>query len=315
MKVLLGVDVGGTEIKMIAARAGAPGSVPGEALAEWRCPTPDSVNGLTALIRGLTWPRDVKAGSGVRAGQAVRPDAIGITAPGVTDEDTGTVVTSANVPWLSGMALREHLFAEMGVPAALMHDGRAAAEAESVLGAGRDYPEAFVLTLGTGVGGGFVRGGRARRGWHGAAGEAGHITQDPHGLPCRCGGRGCLETMIGGPHISARWRELTGQEAEAREVAEAARGGDARAKAIFDQATDALARSILGIVALLDPAVVILGGGLPRSADLVVEPTVAKVAAGATFHHVPPILRAELGRWAGAWGAVLAAQRAADADR
>ncbi|MCW5951703.1 MAG: ROK family protein, partial [Propionibacteriaceae bacterium] len=231
----------------------------------------------------------------------------GIALPGIINDADGTVVTSTNLTWLEGQAPARILGAALRAPGAMVNDGAATARAEVTLGAARGHSDAFVLALGTGIAGAHVVDGRIRRGAHGAAGEIGHISLGGDRI-CSCGQRGCLETYIGGSQLSERWRELSGRAGTARDLVEAADRGDAGASAVLDDATSALARSVLGLVALVDPGIIVVGGGVARAHAQVVEPMAAKARALATFHHLPPIVPATLGIWGAAWGAVLAAR-------
>lgn len=299
-ELLLGIDYGGTSSKLLLARCD------GDAFTHvrsHRIVTPRSLPALAASASAFLGPD--------------HPAALGITVPGVLDEATGTVRASTNLPWLTGANPARELAAALGVPAVAVHDGNAAAAAEATLGAGRGSDDLFVLALGTGIAGAHIVGGQLRRGAHGAAGEVGHIGSGT-GRLCSCGQRGCLESEVGGAQLAARWAEsraatikVTGGiravDDGARSVVEAASSGDPAAIALLDDATTTLSHSLLGIVALIDPGLIVIGGGLAESRTWILDPVVHKTTRGATFHRLPPIVPAELGVWAGAWGAVLAA--------
>ncbi|MET0302456.1 MAG: ROK family protein [Microbacteriaceae bacterium] len=292
-RVLLGIDYGGTQTKVLIrdAESGADRAVEQHAFATPR--GADALGTLAGQVRAIVAGRDI--------------DAAGITVAGVVDEDTGVVHRSANLPWLDGANLHEQLAELLGTRVQTVHDGRAMAVAESVLGAGRGSDDVFVIALGTGVAGAHVHQGVARRGAHGAAGEIGHIIGDPGGRLCTCGQRGCLETLIGGAHLADRWSAATGSTVTARELFAACDAGDRRALEIVDEATGALASAVLGLIAAIDPDRIVLGGGVGLAGTRVLDALTAKVRAGATFHQLPPIVPAELGVWAGAHGALLAA--------
>jgi glucokinase len=212
------------------------------------------------------------------------------------------------MPWLDGVSVPERFGALLGVPTVAVHDGRAAALAEARLGAGRGSDDVFVLALGTGVAGAHVVRGTVRTGAHDGAGEAGHVSLDPAGPPCGCGQRGCLEAYVGAPHLAALWQQATGDpHATAADLLHAATTGDRRAVEIVDAAGTALARSILGIVAVVDPGRVVVGGGLAVPPSPLLPIAAEKARRWATFHRVPPVVPASLGPWAGAWGAALSA--------
>lgn len=293
-EVSLGIDCGGTSTKLLlAAESGGAYTE----LGTDRFPTPRDVGALRLMAD--------------RA-QALlgehRLSAFSIAIPGIIDDATGVVATSTNLPWVDGLAPADIVSQDLGVPGTLIHDGAATARAEATLGAARGYEDAFVLALGTGVAGAHIVGGEIRRGAHGGAGEIGHISQGS-GRVCSCGQKGCLETYIGGTRLGARWQEQVGgaPAVTAVDLTASAATGDAAALGILDEATTALARGVLGLIALIDPGIIVVGGGVARAKELVIDPMVAKTHAMATFHHVPPIVPAALGMWGAAWGAVLAA--------
>lgn len=299
----LGVDHGGTRTKLLLIEA------TGDAL---RVVRRESVS--TETEAGSV---DALAATATRFLDGTAIDGFGITVAGIVDTGTGVVRASMNMPWLAGTRPAADLAARLGAPGLAVHDGAAAATAEAVLGAGRGHDDVFVLALGTGIAGAHVLDGTVRRGAHGAAGEVGHV---PLGgdRACSCGQRGCLESEIGGARLAARWADSgrAAPGATAKDLVAAAAAGDEAAAGILDDATSALARSLLGIVAVLDPGVIVVGGGLSAAADEIVDPAVAKAKAWATFHRLPRIVPAALGVWAGAWGAALAARaprEAADA--
>lgn len=292
----LGIDCGGTSTKLLLARAAAGASWTKVRTSLHPTPSgPDPVGGLRALAEDFL------------GGQ--RCTGIGLSVPGIVD-DHGRVSASTNLPWLVGASPADLLCG--GVPGALVNDGVAAAKAEATMGAGRGYDDLFVYVLGTGIAGAHVLAGDVRRGAHGCAYEVGHIGTGV-GRMCSCGQRGCLETVIGGYALGAAWDELRGAPASSRalDVTVAARAGDPCALEVLDVATTALARSMLGVITMLDPQAIAVGGGLARSADLLLAPAVAKLRGYATFQTVPPVVACELGVWAGAWGAALAARRPA----
>ncbi len=296
MSLWLGIDCGGTNTKvLLGEREG------GELVlrSRERFPTPRHPEAL------------VEVGHRVRSfldGQV--PVGFGIAVPGIIDA-SGTVLTSTNLPWLEGATPAMALAEAVGAPGVVLHDGAAAAQAEVTLGAARGEPDAFIIALGTGVAGAHVVDGRIRRGSHGGAGEIGHVSLGGDRL-CSCGQRGCLETAIGGRQLARQWQETLGvADRTAKDLVEAVRAGDLRARGLLEAGTSALARGVLAMVALLDPGIIVIGGGLATAADLVIAPTAEKVAGLATFHQVPPIVPAALGSWAAAWGALLAARASA----
>lgn len=295
MSLLLGIDCGGTETKLLLAddSAGTLRRVRSTSVV-----TPDGGGALGALGRQI---------AAFVADDPVA--ALAVTVPGIVTQE-GQVRACSNVPWLVGHFPAHELGRRLQLDGECLNDGAAAAIAEAVLGAGREHSDIFVLALGTGIAGAHVTDGQVRTGAHGAAYEVGHVATGA-GWLCSCGQRGCLETEIGGSFLGRRWdaERSTESEARAADVIRAARGGDQAAGRVLDRGTTALARSLLGIVAVIDPGAIVIGGGLTRSADLIVEPAARKMRELATFHQLPPVMTAELGMWAGAWGAAIRARR------
>jgi glucokinase len=287
----LGIDCGGTNTKLVLT---ADDVVEHAELAT--VPTPRGADAMLELTHSI---RSFIAGTAVGAAA--------MSLPGIIDERRGRLIRSANLPWFDGRALADELADGLGTQVALLNDGTAAAIAEARLGAGRGHDDVFVVALGTGVAGAHVRHGEVLRGAHGAAGEFGHVSLDDVGEPCPCGQRGCLETSIGGVHLARRWSEASGVVGTAKDLFAAAARGDAAAISIVDAATTALARGLLGVVATVDPGLIVLGGGVAQAFDQIAAPTVEKLRARATFHQLPEVVPAELGTWAGAWGAALTA--------
>jgi len=300
-RVLLGLDIGGSSVKFIVAPAAPLTDRQPEPLRRGTIPTPraEVVAGLTEVVAGL-------AGGDSVAG-------LGVNVPGIVDEERGRVIRSANLPHFDGVELSSELELATGVPARVLNDGRAAAAAEARWGAGRGHRDVFSIALGTGIAGAHVSDGVVVAGAHGAAGELGHVSLDPHGSLCSCGRRGCLETIVGAPALGEAWNRVGG-EGSPKDLLAAFEAGDARAVPVVDQATDALAEGVLTLIALIDPGCIVVGGGLASAPHALVKETAVKVAARATFHHVPPIVPAELGAWAGAWGAVMGAAERLEAS-
>ncbi|WP_102193837.1 ROK family protein [Microbacterium aurantiacum] len=291
---VLGIDVGGSSVKHLLARADASTARPPEPLARGRNATPKSapVDGLAAIVEAVRGDR--------------RLTRLVLSIPGIVDEARGIVVRSTNIPALDGCALGDRLEAELGIPVDVINDGHAAAVAEASWGAGAGVDDVFVLALGTGIAGAHVVGGRVVPGAHGSAGELGHITIDPSGSVCSCGRRGCLETIIGAPALRAAWAEAGGSGGTESLFA-AHTDGHAAAKRVVEHAASALAEAILTLCALVDPGCIVIGGGLAQAPHHLVTLAARFVAERATFHRIPPIVPATLGEWAGANGTVLTA--------
>lgn len=302
MTLLLGVDNGGTRVKLLLARE------VGGRLEHVRTDDAPTPRGPAAMDELAALTRAFLADD--------RADAFGITVAGILDEASGVVTTSANMRWLEGLAPARELADRLDLPGEAVQDGVATAIAEAILGAGRGADDVFVLALGTGIAGAHVVDGAVRKGAHGGAGEIGHLATG-RGEKCTCGQSGCLESVLGGTRLGARWDRARGVGAAstALDVVLAAERGDGTARAILDEATTALANGLLSVMAMIDPGVIVIGGGLSNSPTWIIDPAIDKARRQATFHSVPPIVRAQLGSWAGAWGAAVTAGHRTSGER
>jgi fructokinase len=232
-------------------------------------------------------------------------DAVGIGTPGSVSRRTG-MLKNSNTVCMNGQPLAADLEARLGLPVRMENDANCFALAEALLGAGRGHDMVFGVILGTGVGGGIVVGGRLWSGPQDIAGEWGHHVLDPAGPACYCGSRGCVETMLCGPALEAEHVAAGGPPCGADAVAARAAAGDERAVRVLDRYLDRFGRALANVINILDPAVVVLGGGLSNLAVL-------HTARGrqAVARHVfndeltTPIVQNELGDSAGVIGAAL----------
>ena len=255
----LGVDVGGTKVAVAAVEGGE---------ARHAVEHPTVLESTEALLGGIeTAIREVAAAAG-------EPEAIGIGVPSQIEFATGRVLASVNIP-LAGVPLREELSRRFGAPVYVDNDASCAALAVAqAIGA----TELVMLTLGTGVGGGVVTGGRIFRGAHGLGGELGHVVVEADGPECPGGGcpnRGCLEALCSGTALE----RAAGRKG--REVVEAARGGDAEAQGHLDRLGRYLGIGISNMVNAFQPEQVVIGGGLSAAADLFLETAVAEAGSRA----------------------------------
>jgi glucokinase len=295
----IGVDVGGT--KVLAGLVDCAGQVVRRA----QRPTPlESQQALLEAIAALVEElRD----------EAVA--AVGLGVPSTIDQRQGRAVFSVHVP-LRDLSLRDWARQRFGLPAAVDNDANAAALAEWKTGAGRGTQHMVMLTLGTGVGGGLILGGRLYRGAVGAGAELGHMVLEYGGPPCQgaCTGHGHFETLVSGTAASALARRLLGPEADARALVAAARRGEKEALAAMDALGSRLGAAIASLVNIFNPEAVVVGGGFGEAFDLLVDAARREVAREA----LPPgrdlvrILQAELGEEAGMIGAALIGLEALD---
>lgn len=298
--VAIALDVGGTNIKCALV------DTSGLVRHTEHYPT-DRERGPEAVVQTIL---TVAAGLVARARSfGWHPVAVGAVVPAVVDETNGIAEWSANLGFRN-VPLRDMLSRSLDLPAALGHDVRAGALAEARLGQGRGHRRSFFMAIGTGIAGGFVLDGRIDPGAHGAAGELGHVAVrgGPEARICGCGGRGCLETVSSAASVARAYTNATGEMGvTAEEVAERVRRGEPAAAGVWQDAASALADGLLIAVALYDPEVIVLGGGLARSGALLVDPVRALMTDRKTFHRLPAVTQSGLGDQAGCLGAALLA--------
>ncbi len=268
MKKILGVDIGGTDIKLGIVTA------EGQIVESGKMPTLAGEGPRQAAARVAAWLGEKDPGQKVSAA--------GIDCAGLIDGSKGYLYYSPNLPGWEDTDL-SGLFAEvLGFPVTVDNDVNCAAWGEYVLGAGRGTRDFVCLTLGTGIGGGVVADGCLYRGWQGMAGEVGHQIIDPSGPECTCGSRGCLEMMANAASIVSRARDaiatgigsvLDGSDSlTAKDVAEAAAEGDEVALEALAGAGRSLGTGLANIVHLFNPEVIAVGGGVAGAGDLILEP-------------------------------------------
>ena len=274
MGLTIGVDIGGTKV------LGGVVDSAGDVLAQTRRDTPAQDPARTA-------DRIIEVIQELAAGYPV--DAVGIGAAGWIDATRSVVQFAPNLAWRNE-PLREKITAAVGLPVVVENDGNAAAWAEFQFGAGRDADNSMVLfTVGTGIGSGIVINGSLIRGTNGIAAELGHMMMVPGGHPCGCGRHGCLEQYASGnalvrfakadardkPELAEQLLGLAGGDADAIKgpaVTQAARLGDAVAIGAFEQIGRWLGVALADIVQILDPQVIVVGGGVIDAGDLLMKP-------------------------------------------
>ncbi|MFL6007091.1 MAG: ROK family protein [Gaiellaceae bacterium] len=271
-EVALGLDIGGT--KLAAGVVDASGSVHSFAVE----PSLGEEGPEAVLARLLDLGSRAVAESGVPWAEIA---SVGIGCGGPIDDVRGVVLSPPHLPGWVDVPVTALAQDAYGRQAVLENDATAAAAAEHRYGAGRGTRNMVYLTISTGVGGGIVIDGRLYRGSLGNGGEFGHVTIDCAGRPCHgCGRLGCLEAYVSGTSIAQRAREALADgresalpaEPTAADVAAAAQAGDPLAREIWDEATTALGCGLTSIVNVLEPELVVLGGGVTRSGDLLLEP-------------------------------------------
>ncbi|MGN6408639.1 MAG: ROK family protein [Curtobacterium sp.] len=265
-EVVAGVDVGGTNTKVVLATPAL------EVIDRIDLPTPAHAGGaaiVTAALGAVTDLLDRHRAS---------VTGVGVGAAGVVDASTGTVLVTGNsfTGW-AGYGVTDAVTSALGVPATLDNDVNAFLLGEVAAGAVAGESDVLGMTLGTGVGGALVLGGSLFAGPRGAAGEIGHVPGFGDAR-CTCGQVGHLETIAGARGIADRYAERSGRRVTAREVADAARAGDPDAAAVFETAGWGLARAALLTAGILDVTTIVIGGGIARSWDLL-EPAISAAIA------------------------------------
>jgi glucokinase len=311
-RLAVGLDIGGTKIAAGVVRAD------GRIVEQTRIPTPQEAGEkvtVTALVEVI---------DGLRAGHP-EVEAIGVGAAGLVQWPAGLVVWAPHNPYRD-LPLRRLLHERTGLPTVVDNDANAAAWAEARFGAGTGSDDMILLTVGTGVGGGLVLGGRPYRGVSGLGAEVGHMIVAPDGAPCSCGSSGCLEAMVSGTALARMGREVVLADPEgglARRagdgeitgplVFEAAKAGDPTARALFERMGFWLGVGIASLVTIFDPELVVVGGGMVTTGDLLLGPartSVERYVFGPAYRTLPPVVPARLGPEAGLVGAATLALRA-----
>jgi len=320
--LVAGIDVGGTKI---LARVLDPDDRR-RSVCEVRADTPRGAEAITGALVGVVRELQVQLRRGGRGDLA----AVGLGIAGLVDRG-GVLRFAPNLPGVVGYGAGDPLRAATGLPVAVDNDANCATVAEHRIGAGRGSDDVVLVTLGTGIGGGMIVGGALQRGAAGFAGEPGHMVVDPNGPPCPCGRRGCWERYASGSGLGRLARDaadagraravvaLAGGDPEdvrGEHVTRAAADGDPEALAVLRDFAWWVALGVSNLENLLDPEVVVIGGGLAEAGELLLAPTrdaYATLVLG--YEHRPPvrIVGAALGKDAGAIGAGLLALDLLDA--
>lgn len=290
----IGVDVGGTKIASAWVDESGRHAEP----VVRATPTDDYEQLLTALADVVR-----KVGTGVGA------EGVGLAIAGNVRKDGSAVLFSPHLP-LADQPLCEHLATATGLPVLVVNDADAAAWAEYRFGGhtpAGDGDDLLMVALGTGLGSGLILDGRLYRGAHGFAGEAGHVPVVRDGRPCPCGSRGCWERYASGTALNQAFLAAGGDPAvRGPAITAAALAGDPAAQAAFTEVGQWLGHGLAGMVDVLDPGVVVVGGGLVEAGELLLAPareTLAATVTGGGRRPVPPLSPARLGNDAGLVGA------------
>ena len=298
--LVVGVDVGGTTIKAAV--------FDDDGLEYFRSeqPTPRHLGPDAVIETAIHTIAELRA----QVPEAARLRAVGLVVPGIVDAQQGIAVYAANLGWQQ-LPLRQIVAEAVGLPVILDHDVRAAGLAELELGAGRGLQEVLFVALGTGVAAAVITRGQVLAGSTGRAGELGHLPVFPEGEWCACGQRGCTETYASAAALSRRYAAASGiSDVSAKDVISRAAAGDAIADGIFQDAIVALGRALVNYVLLMDPELILIGGGMAASGAALLQPLIREVQAGLAWRQAPAIVNGRFAGDAGRRGAALLAWRA-----
>jgi len=290
----LGIDLGGTKMEAIVL------DQDDSVLLRRRIATPryDGENEYQTILNGLG---DLIFDS-IKAIPKGADFTVGIGTPGSLDPETG-LIQNSNTLCLNRMPLKKDIEERIGRPVGMQNDANCFTLAESIQGAGKGYKVVFGIIMGTGCGGGIALDGKILQGAHGIAGEWGHVSIDPQGADCYCGKRGCVETKISGGGVENKFAARFGRRLQMEQIVAGFHHGDGPCTEVFRQFLDDFGRAAGGLISVLDPDAVVIGGGLSNINELYTE-------GGAfirryAFHPdvETPILKNKLGDSAGVIGA------------
>ncbi|HEM3601940.1 TPA: ROK family glucokinase [Streptococcus suis] len=311
-KKIIGIDLGGTSVKLAIL------TTEGEIQEKWSIKTnilddgsyivPDIIESIQHRFETHGLTKDDFLG-------------VGMGSPGVVDSEAGTVIGAYNLNWKTLQLVKEQFEAALGLPFFVDNDANVAALGEQWVGAGNNNPNVVFMTLGTGVGGGVIAAGNLIRGVKGAGGELGHITVDfDEPFACTCGKKGCLETVAsatGIVNLSRRYADQyagdaklkqmidDGQDVTAKDVFDLAKEGDDLALIVYRHFSEYLGVACANIAAVLNPAYIVLGGGVSAAGEFLLD-GVRKVFAENSFPQIKEstqIVLATRGNDAGVLGA------------
>ena len=312
MTLTIGVDVGGT--KIAAGVVDEDGQIVARARRESPARDADAIeNAVADMVGELSRNREVGG--------------VGVAAAGFIDASRSTVLFAPNLAWRNE-PLKAELESRTGLPTVIENDANAAAWGEFRFGGGADVEDMLMVTVGTGIGGGIVMGAMLQRGASGIAAEIGHMRVVPNGRPCPCGNNGCWEQYASGSALVRDARELAKTDRRAAALLEradgrpeaitgplitdAAKAGDGFAVERLAELGRWLGEGIASLAAVLDPAVVVIGGGVSEAGELLLVPVLQHYEANLTGRGHRPVLEvrsAELGNDAGLVGAADLARR------
>lgn len=254
----VGIDFGHSHLRVAIA------DLSSRVLAERHCALDVDHSSAAALDRAAETVEELLAEAGTAREDVV---AVGMGLPGPLDRATGTVGSSVILPGWSGLRPAEELGRRLGLPIRVDNDANLGALGELTYGAARGASDVVYLKVASGIGAGLVLDGQLRRGATGIAGELGHVIIDPDGHVCRCGNRGCLETVAAGPALLELLRRAHGGDLSMRDLLEGSAAGDLGCRRVLSDAGRAIGRALADLVNLVNPARVVVGGELSTAGE------------------------------------------------
>lgn len=310
-KKVIGIDLGGTSAKIGILNKS------GEVDSKWSIKTDSSDEGSKIVPNIIQSLKENLEKQGLSSADIL---GIGMGSPGSVNRADGTVIGAYNLNWRTLQPIREQIEEAFGVPFFIDNDANVAALGEQWVGAGNSEPDVSFITLGTGVGSGLIVDGQLVHGANDSAGEIGHLTVEPNGYECTCGKKGCLEQYASATGIVRLAKDMSknedtesnllntvqaGKEINSKLIFDFAKEGDKFAERVVDQFSYYLGLALSNVSNLLNPSTIVLGGGVSKAGDYLVE-KVSEIVLAYTF---PPIREttkikiAELGNDAGMIGA------------
>lgn len=295
MTLRIGIDLGGTKTEVVAID-----DISGKVLFKERRPTPKNYDGTIQNMADLVFAAD----------EAIKEKAsVGISMPGALSTETG-LVKNANSTWIIGHPIDKDLAKIISRPVKVMNDANCLALSEAKAGAGKGADVVWAVIIGTGSGSGIYAFGNLINGRHAIGGEWAHSTlpfctdlTEYAGHECYCGKTGCIETFVSGPALEKDYFKTTGKQEFCTNIAELANSGDSAAEEVMQRYEDRLARGFAGVINVLDPDVIVLGGGVSNIERLYKNlPALINKYAFSDFVDTP-ILKAEFGDSSGVFGA------------
>lgn len=283
----LGIDLGGTKTEAILLDENL------DIIQRKRVPTPQ--NDYSQILNTINSLSDDLL-------ENIKDYSIGICTPGAISKKTG-LIKNSNTQCLIGKPLKEDLEKKLGQKISMENDANCFAMAESTLGVAKGFDVVFGVIMGTGVGGGIVINGKIHQGRTNIAGEWGHHTLHQNGNNCYCGKKGCVETYISGPALEKRWRELTGKSQNMPEILQNIK--DSKVKQWKDEFLENFGFGLANVIDILDPDVIVLGGGLSNVGFLYTDGKDSVYRKVFSDLVDTPIIKNKLGDSAGVFGAAL----------